>query len=175
MSSLAPEAFASVEGSQRRFTNHGPPSKDVARLSLELRRRTSYSPQLQALPYDFVKRSNTTRLVRSLESHAEKKALADLLNSDAKELEISINFRMCVDCHAFMKGASRLLGRAVLVREPKLLHSFADGVCSCNDRWRWEESARGPRSSNAGSNGSAAPRAGWNYAAWCSGVPDEEV
>ena len=76
--------------------------------------------------------------VHSLKYHAEKKALARLLASGAAELEMTINFKVCADCHAFFKACSEALGRTLSVREPSTTHVFADGACSCKDAWRWE-------------------------------------
>ena len=76
---------------------------------------------------------------QSLRNHPEKKALADLLErGGAGELAITTNFKLCTDCHAFMKSASTLTQRRVSVQERKLLHVFEDGRCSCRDQWRWE-------------------------------------
>ena len=66
-------------------------------------------------------------------------ALADLLKHESQDLDIRINFKMCVDCHAFFKGASRVLNQRIFLREPKLAHTFEDGSCACGDLWRWEE------------------------------------
>ena len=82
-------------------------------------------------------------MVRSLQGHAEKLMLADLLAREEtqakdaglrKQMELSVNFKMCADCHAFFKGASALIGRQVLVREPTLTHIFDGGECACGDR-----------------------------------------
>ena len=70
--------------------------------------------------------------------HAEKKALAVQLTSGEAELSVSINFNACMDCHEFFKFSSQLLGRRIVLRQPKMSHDFTDGRCSCNDRWRWE-------------------------------------
>ena len=88
-------------------------------------------------------------MVRSLQGHAEKLVLADLLAQEEKqskdtglsvsnieEIELSVNFKMCADCHAFFKGASALIGRQVIVREPSLTHTFDRGECACGDRLR---------------------------------------
>ena len=88
-------------------------------------------------------------MVRSLQGHAEKLMLADLLAREEKQsldgvlrhseqVELSVNFKMCADCHAFFKGASALIGRQVIVREQSLTHIFDGGDCACGDRWRWE-------------------------------------
>ena len=73
-------------------------------------------------------------------------ALADMLkrerertDASGEPLELTINFKVCADCHAFFKAASTLTnGRPITVREPKMTHVFADGKCVCGDRWRWE-------------------------------------
>ena len=88
-------------------------------------------------------------MVRSLQSHAEKLMLADLLAREEKQsngkglrhreqIELSVNYKMCADCHAFFKGASTLIDRQMIVREPSLTHIFNGGDCACGDRWRWE-------------------------------------
>ena len=61
---------------------------------------------------------------------------------DDDALTITTNFKLCADCHAFIKHASALLARRVRVQERKLLHVFERGRCSCNDEWRWETRLR---------------------------------
>ena len=114
---------------------------DVAVLCNGLRRRTAYVPQLRALPLAFVEASTKPQQRRSLLRHAEKRALAAALETHDKgeAVSIDVNFKMCADCHAFVKAASQLTRRRITVREPALLHTFVDGECSCGDRWRWEE------------------------------------
>ena len=72
---------------------------------------------------------------RSLQHHAEKKALAILLANDAPALDVSINFNACMDCHEFFTVSSQLLSRKILLCQPKMTHMFTDGHCSCNDLW----------------------------------------
>ena len=115
--------------------------KGVRRLCERLRRRELYAPRLEALPPDFTRRASTKSQEASLQRHAEKKALVSLLGANASKLELSVNFHMCVDCHAFIKAASVLLQRPIVCREPKMVHHFSGGVCSCGDRWRWEARA----------------------------------
>ena len=100
----------------------------------------------RALPFDFVARASGAAVASSLAHHAEKKALAALVaRGRGEELCVGINLKMCADCHAFFKGASRVLGRQIRVQEPKMLHVFERGECSCADGWRWEERARAAR------------------------------
>ena len=73
-----------------------------------------------------------------MQRHAEKKALAALVSNEEAKLNVSINFKSCMDCHEFFKVSSSLLGRRIHLLEPKLTHKFIDGRCSCQGRWRWE-------------------------------------
>ena len=68
----------------------------------------------------------------------EEKQSKDAGLRHSEEIEVSVNFKMCADCHAFFKGASTLIGRQVIVREPSLMHIFEGGECTCGDRWIWE-------------------------------------
>ncbi|KAF7019931.1 hypothetical protein CFC21_033059 [Triticum aestivum] len=45
------------------------------------------------------------------------------------------NLRVCGDCHEFFKGLSRVVGRAMVVRDANRFHRFQDGACSCKDYW----------------------------------------
>lgn len=113
----------------------------VRELSERLERDAGYVPRHEALPPAFVRSSTRGQRERSLQSHAEKQALADLLARDEDgdtPLDLDINFHVCLDCHAYLAAASKLLGRPITVREPKLEHHFDDGECSCNGAWRWE-------------------------------------
>ena len=81
--------------------------------------------------------------------HCEKQALALMLASTARRLpnetttaittqgffypHISVSPCMCADCHAFFRATSRLLKNEITCRDPKRVHIFIDGTCSCND------------------------------------------
>ena len=112
----------------------------------EVRRRTAYTPQLQSVPLGLVQRSTRARQERSLQVHAEKKALAVLLLEEVhagaerdhesegevgEELDVTISCDACADCHAFFKSASLMLGRTIILSQPRMVHTFADGRCSC--------------------------------------------
>jgi len=118
----------------------GDSRSDAAMLELctEVSSSSPYEMQFEALPMLFLKRSTKQQQKKSLRHHAEKKALSEMLAHGCESLEIGVNFHMCVDCHAFFKGASLSLGRRIEVREPSVLHRFNEGACSCNDQWRWE-------------------------------------
>ena len=164
---LAPEATACRPGwaspgkTFRNGADDGEGVDDARTLWREVRRRSTYSPQLQSLPWDFVQRSNLHQQEASLMLHAEKKALAVLLHAEKDAspsplLEIAINFNACIDCHDYFKAASRLLpGRTLRLVQPKMTHSFVDGACSCADMWRWEareQALRGGPSSAGAKN-----------------------
>merc|ERR1711972_916487 len=76
----------------------------------------SYKPLFEALPLPFQKK-NTSAKAHSLRWHAEKKALADILDEEKKvakgtppvELAFNVNFKMCADCESFFKHASEAL------------------------------------------------------------------
>ncbi|KAJ0976695.1 hypothetical protein J5N97_012169 [Dioscorea zingiberensis] len=72
-----------------------------------------------------------------LRHHSEKLALAFGLISLPAGLPIRINknLRICADCHSFMKFASRISGREIIVRDTNRFHHFRSGLCSCGDFW----------------------------------------
>ncbi|XP_056172415.1 pentatricopeptide repeat-containing protein At4g21065-like [Syzygium oleosum] len=74
----------------------------------------------------------------SISYHSEKLALAFILlkNPDgAIPIRIIKNIRVCGNCHMFMKYASELIGRHIILRDYNRYHHFIGGNCSCNDCW----------------------------------------
>ncbi|KAE8708618.1 Pentatricopeptide repeat-containing protein [Hibiscus syriacus] len=69
--------------------------------------------------------------------HSEKLALCYGLINGEKDSCIRIvkNLRVCEDCHTFMKLASKVYGRVIVVRDRTRFHHYRDGVCSCRDYW----------------------------------------
>lgn len=69
--------------------------------------------------------------------HSEKLALCYGLISQEKQSSIRIikNLRICEDCHNFMKLASKLFNREIVIRDRTRFHHCRDGVCSCKDYW----------------------------------------
>lgn len=73
--------------------------------------------------------------------HSEKLALMfALINEDRLShggcvIRIIKNIRICIDCHKFMKVASKLFNKEIVVRDSNRFHHFKDGICSCNDYW----------------------------------------
>merc|ERR1712107_281979 len=109
----------------------------VKKLWLELRKRTLYKPRLHVLPWAFVWSTTHKQQEGSLQLHVEKKALAALLACNEIDLTVSIEFNACLDCHEFFKSLSLLEGRFLWLRQPRVVHAFTDGRCSCGDVWRW--------------------------------------
>ncbi|KAI4379394.1 hypothetical protein MLD38_005699 [Melastoma candidum] len=76
--------------------------------------------------------------VASISYHSEKLALAySLLKRPDSKMPIRIlkNIRVCSDCHVFMKYASKVLGRVIVLRDYNRYHHFEGGKCSCKDTW----------------------------------------
>lgn len=78
--------------------------------------------------------------VESLRFHSEKLAIGlALLSGGAKDgdrmIRIFKNLRVCGDCHAFIKGLSKLLKIVFVVRDANRFHRFENGLCSCGDYW----------------------------------------
>lgn len=67
--------------------------------------------------------------------HSEKLAitfgLENLPNSSA--VRVVKSTIMCKDCHNFIKYASKVTGREIVIRDSKRLHKFVNGHCSCGD------------------------------------------
>ncbi|GAU51177.1 hypothetical protein TSUD_181870 [Trifolium subterraneum] len=69
--------------------------------------------------------------------HSEKLALVfGIINTSQKTpIRIMKNLRICTDCHNFIKYASQLLEREIIVRDTHRFHHFKQGSCSCGDYW----------------------------------------
>jgi pentatricopeptide repeat protein len=69
--------------------------------------------------------------------HSEKLAIAfGLINTaPGTPLRIRKNLWVCEDCHTSTKFISKVVGRAIMVRDANQFHHFKDGVCSCMDCW----------------------------------------
>jgi len=139
---LTPVATARLQGLEVQYENgiFGDAVAEAGHLWLALRQQTAYMPQLQALPWAFAENSTRKQQEDSLKLHAEKKALAVLLMCGEVELNLAIEFSACMDCHEFFKKLSLLVHRRIQLHqvEPKMVHIFTNGHCSCSDRWRWE-------------------------------------
>lgn len=72
-----------------------------------------------------------------LRRHSEKLAVAFGLISTGQGTTIRIvkNLRICSDCHSFLKLASKIYGREIIIRDNNRFHFFRQGMCSCGDYW----------------------------------------
>ncbi|XP_017701144.3 pentatricopeptide repeat-containing protein At3g24000, mitochondrial-like isoform X1 [Phoenix dactylifera] len=73
-----------------------------------------------------------------LSCHSEKLAVSfALLQTRARKGVIRVikNLRVCGDCHNWMKFASEVAGREIILRDSRRFHTFKDGKCSCGDYW----------------------------------------
>ncbi|KAL9165192.1 hypothetical protein ABFS82_06G154800 [Erythranthe guttata] len=72
-----------------------------------------------------------------LKHHSEKLAFTFGLMCLPSRAPIRImkNLRICGDCHEFMKVASSITGREIIVRDNNRFHHFSEGYCSCREFW----------------------------------------
>lgn len=75
--------------------------------------------------------------VELLRHHSEKLAFVYGHMSIPSLLPVRImkNLRICGDCHSFMKFASTITGREIIIRDINRFHHFSNGICSCGDFW----------------------------------------
>ncbi|XP_031112155.1 pentatricopeptide repeat-containing protein DWY1, chloroplastic-like [Ipomoea triloba] len=67
--------------------------------------------------------------VKLLNGHSERLAMSYVLlvTNDTTPICIMKNLRVCSDCHTFIKLASELLEREIIVRDAKRFHHFRNG------------------------------------------------
>ncbi|GER28908.1 pentatricopeptide repeat (PPR) superfamily protein [Striga asiatica] len=72
-----------------------------------------------------------------LKHHSEKLAFTFGVMCLPPNVAVRImkNLRICGDCHEFMKVASTVTGREIIVRDNNRFHHFRDGCCSCREFW----------------------------------------
>ncbi|XP_042486183.1 pentatricopeptide repeat-containing protein At1g08070, chloroplastic-like [Macadamia integrifolia] len=96
-------------------------------------RSVGYAPEKQLVLFDIDDQEKEF----AISHHSEKLAIAFGLCDTAKgtPLHIVKNLRMCSDCHVFMKLASKIYDREIIVRDNRRFHHFKTGKCSCMDYW----------------------------------------
>ncbi|KAE8656796.1 putative Tetratricopeptide repeat (TPR)-like superfamily protein [Hibiscus syriacus] len=69
--------------------------------------------------------------------HSEKLAVCFGLTSlpAGKPVRVFKNLRVCTDCHMFMKFASMVTDRVIILSDNYRFHHFNKGCCSCGDYW----------------------------------------
>ncbi|XP_024018046.1 pentatricopeptide repeat-containing protein At1g71420 [Morus notabilis] len=96
-----------------------------------------YVPETSLSLHDIEEEQKEENLYR----HSEKLALMYFIMNEGSlhpcgsVIKIIKNISICVDCHNFMKLASDLLQKEIVVRDSNRFHHFNDGICSCNDYW----------------------------------------
>lgn len=96
-----------------------------------------YVPETSLSLHDIEEEQKEENLYR----HSEKLALMYFIMKEGSlhpcgsVIKIIKNISICVDCHNFMKLASDLLQKEIVVRDSNRFHHFNDGICSCNDYW----------------------------------------
>lgn len=105
---------------------------EMLRKLRELMKKKGYVAETQ-----FANNSMVKSKEQDLWYHSEKLALAfGLLTLPAKApIRIKKNLRTCGDCHTFMKFASEIFLREIIVRDVNRFHRFTNGFCSCGDYW----------------------------------------
>ncbi|CAA6669721.1 unnamed protein product [Spirodela intermedia] len=105
----------------------------LADLEAEMRRSAAYDAESHHDLHD-VDDDEKDELLRH---HSEKLALAlGLLRlPPGPPVVIHKNLRVCGHCHSFMKLASAITRREIVLRDTNRFHHFSRGHCSCGDFW----------------------------------------
>lgn len=128
-----------IDGMIHEFTSGDESHFDMAHIVLMLHemgcrfRDAGYAPDLTNVLLDVGEQEKQYLLSR----HSEKLALAFGLINTSKGVQIRVvkNLRMCSDCHSFVKLASKIYDREIVVRDINRFHFFKHGLCSCGDYW----------------------------------------
>ncbi|XP_073042757.1 pentatricopeptide repeat-containing protein At3g14330 [Primulina eburnea] len=101
-------------------------------LSKEMERR-GYVPDTGVVLHDI----NKEMKVEWVCGHSERLATIYALIHGGSGLPVRItkNLRVCADCHTWMKYASEVSRRRIILRDTNRFHHFNEGKCSCNDYW----------------------------------------
>ncbi|XP_010910564.1 pentatricopeptide repeat-containing protein At3g12770-like [Elaeis guineensis] len=69
--------------------------------------------------------------------HSEMLAVAFGLISmqGSTTVRVAKNLSVCRSCHASLKMVSRVVGKEIVLKDPRVFHHFKDGLCSCRDMW----------------------------------------
>ncbi|CAM6044111.1 unnamed protein product [Sphagnum compactum] len=104
-----------------------------AELKRVVRADAGYVPDTNFVLHDVEEEEKVFHLCH----HSAKLAIAfGLINSaPGTPLCIRKNLQVCRDCHISTKFISKVVGRAIMVRDANRFHHFQDGECSCRDYW----------------------------------------
>ncbi|CAI0456729.1 unnamed protein product [Linum tenue] len=70
-------------------------------------------------------------VLKDLEGEEQRE---DSLRYHSEKLAVVFGL-MSGDCHLFVKLATKLEKRTIVIRDPIRYHHFHDGACSCGDYW----------------------------------------
>lgn len=95
--------------------------------------KNGYRPDTGVVLHDI----NEEMKVEWVCGHSERLATVFALIHTGSGLPIRItkNLRVCADCHTWMKNASKVSERKIILRDTNRFHHFEKGKCSCNDYW----------------------------------------
>lgn len=100
-------------------------------------KKMGYVPETSSVLFDVEEEHKEEQLYH----HSEKLALVfSLMNAgnssrNGDVIKIIKNIRICLDCHNFMRLASKLVEKVIIVRDANRFHHFKEGACSCNEYW----------------------------------------
>jgi pentatricopeptide repeat protein len=94
-----------------------------------LAHKYGYQPDLTCV----LKELPSDAKLKHLWRHSEKIALAAGLLRNNEDIEITINLRMCSDCHTAVKLISLHTKRRIAINDTFRGHVFEKGKCDCND------------------------------------------
>jgi pentatricopeptide repeat protein len=96
-------------------------------------RGMGYNPEVEAALHDVEEEDREGHL----SVHSEKLAIAFLLinTSPGMPIRVTMNLRMCNDCHLAAKLISTVTSREIILKDTNMIHHIVQGVCSCGDYW----------------------------------------
>jgi hypothetical protein len=100
---------------------------------LGLMHNARYVPYIEFVLYDAEEKEKVFHLCH----HCEKLAIVFMFINTIPDTPFQIikKLRVSKDCHASTKFISKIVGRAIMVRDANHFHHFEDGVYSCMDYW----------------------------------------
>ncbi|KAK8945664.1 putative pentatricopeptide repeat-containing protein [Platanthera guangdongensis] len=96
-------------------------------------KEAGYSAETEAALHDVEEEDKEGHLL----VHSEKLAIVFALINGWSEapIRITMNLRMCGDCHLAAKLISRITAREIILKDTNRFHHFHCGSCSCADYW----------------------------------------
>ncbi|KAM0008524.1 putative tetratricopeptide-like helical domain superfamily, DYW domain-containing protein [Helianthus debilis subsp. tardiflorus] len=133
-------SWVEIDGKVHKFVSEDRAHPESEAIYRELKRiirkllKAGFTPNKNLVLHDV----GDDEKLESICYHSEKLALAyGLMKKPEGRQPVRIlkNIRVCGDCHLFMKFVSRIIGRAIVLRDSNRFHHFVGGSCSCKDLW----------------------------------------